>query len=63
METNLKPNDLDHLVNDLGVNVMKELMILNHTAYGNMLDVIKLTRWINLERIKRFSMPQYPTQH
>lgn len=63
METNLKPNDLDHLVNDLGVNVMKELMILNHTAYGNMLDVIKLSRWINLERIKRFSMPQSPTRH
>ncbi|MEZ4799599.1 MAG: hypothetical protein R2809_07480 [Flavobacteriales bacterium] len=63
METNLKPNDLDHLVNDLGVNVMKELMILNHTAYGNMLDVIKLTRWINLERIKRFSMPHAPAQH
>jgi hypothetical protein len=55
MENILNEADKNRLVTDFGVNVMKELMILNRSAYHNMLDVIKLTRDINLERIKYFS--------
>lgn len=55
MEKILNEADKTRLVTDYGVNVMKELMILNRSAYQNMLDEVKLTRDINLERIKYFS--------
>lgn len=55
MEKILNEADKTRLVTDYSVNVMKELMILNRSAYQNMLDEVKLTRDINLERIKYFS--------
>jgi len=55
MQKMLNETDKNRLVTDVGVNVVKELMILNQSAYHNMLDVVKLTRDINLERIKYFS--------
>ncbi len=55
MEKILNEADKTRLVADYSVNVMKELMILNRSAYQNMLDEVKLTRDINLERIKYFS--------
>jgi hypothetical protein len=55
VEKILKEADKNRLVTDFGVNVMNELMILNRSAYHNMLDEVKLTRDINLERIKYFS--------
>jgi hypothetical protein len=55
MEKMLNEADKNRLITDFGVNVVKELMILNQSAYHNMLDVVKLTRDINLERIKYFS--------
>lgn len=55
MEKMLNEADKNRLITDFGVNVMNELMILNRSAYHNMLDEVKLTRDINLERIKYFS--------
>ena len=55
MEKILNEADKTRLVTYYSVNVMKELMILNRSAYQNMLDEVKLTRDINLERIKYFS--------
>jgi hypothetical protein len=55
MEKMLNEADKNRLITDFGVDVMNELMILNRSAYHNMLDEVKLTRDINLERIKYFS--------
>ena len=54
MESKLRSEDYSRLVSSFGVNVTKELMILNQQAYGNSLDVIRESRILNLDRIKFF---------
>ena len=51
----LKQSDYARLISEEGIDVFSELIKLNMTKYyHNSLDVIKLTRDINLQRIKSF---------
>jgi hypothetical protein len=54
MESKLHREDYGRLVSSSGINVSKELMILNRDVYANSLDVLQETRIINLARIKYF---------
>jgi hypothetical protein len=54
MESKLLGEDYSRLVSSFGINVTKELMILNNSAYGNSLDVLRESRIVNLDRIKYF---------
>jgi hypothetical protein len=54
MESKLHGEDYSRLVSSFGINVTKELMILNHSAYENSLDVLRESRIVNLDRIKYF---------
>ncbi len=54
MESKLHHDDYSRLVSSFGINVSKELMILNKEVYANSLDVLQETKIINLHRIKYF---------
>ena len=54
IQINLEESDYTRLISDDDIDVFSELVKLNMTRhYHNTLDVIRLTRDINLERIKR----------
>ena len=51
----LRESDYHRLIADENLDVLAELIRLNQTAhYHRTLDVIKLTRAINLDRIKKW---------
>jgi hypothetical protein len=54
MESKLHSEDYSRLVSSFGINVTKELMILNKDVYSNSLDVLQESRLLNLDRIKYF---------
>jgi len=54
-QMDLTQSDYLKLITEEGIDVFSELIKLNMTKYYNhSLDVIKLTRTINLQRIKSF---------
>jgi hypothetical protein len=55
----LRDSDFERLITEDGINVIDELTLLNNSDYYNKsLDIIGLSRAINLKRIQHLFSPE-----